>query len=119
MRLGIIRFIGIVSAFSLGVIGLVGEADATTDPFTPKPKHPTVTACEKWAAEQTEDNIYMWGQEDDGTSSEKVAMGRLTDFCMGNGRPDIVFFGSSAGYDIAFCKKHPEAVTLCAPVQGK
>lgn len=85
---------------------------ATMPMLTSSPKPPTPTACKKWAAKQDADAIGMWGIQDDGTSSRAVALRRLANSCMGHRPPDIVGFGSSAGFDEAYCEKHT-TLKLC------
>jgi hypothetical protein len=80
--------------------------------LTPSPEHPTLRECQEWAAMQDEDAIYMWGIREDGTSSREIAILRLTLHCLGDAPPEIVGFGSSAGFDEAYCERHPD-VQLC------
>ena len=60
----------------------------------------------------------MWGIREDGTSQKNVALDRLTRWCMGRGKPAIVGFGSSAGFDAAYCKKNPQT-KVCAVRGGQ
>src|SRR5262245_25058100 len=88
-------------------------ASATMPLLTPKPTPATPDACRAWASEQDEDTIYMWGTQEDGTNSPEVAVERLTRSCMGHPTPEIVGFGSSVGFDEAYCKKHGDQ-KICA-----
>jgi len=67
----------------------------------------------KWAADQDDDALYMWGMRDAGGSSSEVAVLRLALSCFGEGKPDIVGFGSSVGFNDAYCKAHPKK-EICA-----
>lgn len=82
------------------------RAYATMPLLTTQPVPATGSSCEKWAAEQDEDALYMWGQQEDGTSSNEVAKLRLTLHCLGEQIPPIVTFGSSPGASQAFCADH-------------
>lgn len=88
---------------------LAAPAYAAMPSLTSTPKPATASACERWAGAQDEDAIYMWGMQESGESSNKVALARLTGFCMGKPKPEIVGFGSSVGFDDAFCAKHRSA----------
>lgn len=92
------------------------SAHATMPLLTPNPKPPTTAACKAWAAEQDADAIQMWGIQEDGTSSRAVALRRLSDSCVGRSPPEIVGFGSSAGFDATYCGKHPKA-KLCKNIK--
>jgi len=76
--------------------------------LTPSPKKVSLAACEKWAARQSPDAIEMWGIRENGTSSREIAILRLTLSCLGDEPPEIVGFGSSVGFDAAYCEKHPD-----------
>ncbi|HZP09218.1 hypothetical protein, partial [Methyloceanibacter sp.] len=56
--------------------------------------------------------IYMWSTQEDGTHPPEVGLNRLTLYCMGQDRPEIVGFGSSIGFDTAYCDRHP-GIKLC------
>jgi hypothetical protein len=77
--------------------------------LTPVPGRVTPNSCRTWATAQSSDAIDMWGIKEDGSSSGDVAALRLTTFCMGGGRPEIVGFGSSVGFDHEYCVRHPDA----------
>jgi hypothetical protein len=94
------------------VLAFSTPAYATMPFLTEKPESPNQASCEKWAAEQDDDAIEMWGTQDSGISSSTVALHRLADSCMGHEPPDIIGFGSSAGFDRAYCKKHASS-KLC------
>jgi hypothetical protein len=86
------------------------------------PKHPTPASCKEWAARQEigsidgEDVTYMWGQQEDGTSSREIALQRLTLFCLGHRPPEIIYFGSNNGFDEAYCRKHSRS-KICKDVR--
>ena len=86
---------------------------ATTAPLTQRPSPATLSACQKWADSQDEDAIYMWGTRESGGSLKELAVSRLTSFCLGDEKPEISAFGSSAGYDRAFCARHRKAA-ICS-----
>jgi hypothetical protein len=76
--------------------------------LTPTPTPATPTTCKEWAASQDDDAIEMWGIQENGLSSRDVALRRLYFSCLGYRPPDIVGFGSSVGFDEAYCKNHPK-----------
>ena len=84
-------------------------AQANMPTLTPKPRSPSPALCQKWAANQDEEALYMWGMQESGGSSNKVAVSRLASFCLGRKSPEIVGFGSSVGFDDNFCDKHRSA----------
>lgn len=101
-------------AFSYFVISsfascAVFPAYATMPLLTEKPASPNQTSCEKWAAEQDDDAIEMWGIQDSGISSRTAALRRLARSCLGKRQPSIVGFGSSVGFDDAYCEQHKTA----------
>jgi hypothetical protein len=73
------------------------------------PTPPTVAVCQAWALSQDANVIENWGRQKNGTSSREIAVRRLTRSCMGGGNPQTVGFGSGAGFDTAYCRKHPRA----------
>ncbi len=81
-------------------------ANATMPLLTAQPGTPTLIGCREWALSQTEDAIEMWGRKQNGSSSRDTAIKRLIDLCRGVQPPDIVYFGSSVGFDDAYCKEH-------------
>lgn len=100
-------------AMSLVAVALsASAANATMPRLTPLPKSPTVEACRAWAAAQDDDATGMWGVLPDGNGTDEVGKLRLTLHCLGDAKPDIVGFGSSAGGDAAYCKRHPR-VAIC------
>jgi hypothetical protein len=112
MRLGI-------SFLSTGLLfSVVVAAHATMPALTPVPGRPTPDSCRAWAAAQSIEAIDMWGIKEDGSSSRDVAVLRLATSCMGGGYPEIVGFGSSAGFDQEYCARHPDA-GVCAPQKSK
>jgi hypothetical protein len=98
------------------VIGIllasVQFANATMPMLTPVPTKETKATRKAWAGKQDADVICMWGLLDSGVSWPEVAKHRLTDFCTGLGKPEIVGFGSSAGFDRDYCAKYP-TVRIC------
>lgn len=88
---------------------LFPEAAYSTMPLlSEKPQLISPSTCQKWAATQDNDAIEMWGIQADGNSSKALALQRLTDDCLGQPAPEIVGFGSSAGFDDSYCQKHSE-----------
>ena len=79
---------------------------ATMPLLTAKPVPATSSTCAQWAEEQDEDALYMWGQQEDGISSNDIAKLRLRLHCLGEDIPAIVTFGSSVGASHAFCSTH-------------
>jgi hypothetical protein len=103
-----------MSRFAILTVTLLAttSAYATMPMLTPEPKPATPTTCKRWATKQDADAIYMWGLQENGTSSRAIALRRLAGSCMGQRAPDIVEFGSSAGFDEAYCEKHT-TLNLC------
>lgn len=95
-----------LSAILTFALLIASSAHATAPELTPTPKPPTSEACKAWAAKQDSDAIYMWGRRKNGESSREIALQRLTLSCLGHRPPEIVNFGSSAGFDEAYCRKH-------------
>ena len=87
-------------------LAFLSPAYATMPVLTEQPASPNQALCEKWAVEQDEDAIEMWGTQNDGMSSSAVGLNRLAAFCMGQKPPDIIYFYSGSGFASAFCKKH-------------
>jgi hypothetical protein len=92
------------------------SAYATMPRLTPEPKPATPTTCKEWAAKQDNapdnDALEMWGIQENGISSRDVALRRLFLYCLGQSPPEIVGFGSSVGFNEAYCEKHP-TTKLC------
>lgn len=88
------------------------SAFATMPPLTEKPSKPSLAVCQKWAKKQDEDAVYMWGLQESGKSSPVFAQLRLTLYCLGDTPPEIVGFGSSAGFNQSYCERHSDA-TAC------
>jgi len=99
------KYVGLISTAVAAVLGSYCAALATMPLLTSKPTERSPSACGKWAAEQDDDALEMWGLQEDGTHSRTVAIGRLTASCMGQPVPDIVGFGSSAAFNDAYCAK--------------
>jgi hypothetical protein len=87
-------------------------ANATMPSLSPKPPVRSLSACQGWAAKQSDDAIEMWGILEHGSTSRDIAVGRLTRSCMGGPAPEIVGFGSSAGFNQEYCRKH-QASKIC------
>ena len=87
-------------------------ANATMPRLTPKPTNPSPGACKAWAENQDDDAMEMWGIQEDGSNSRAAAIDRLARSCMGQHLPEIVGFGSSAGFNQSYCRKHP-TVKVC------
>ncbi len=85
-----------------------------------KPPMRTDEACGAWANQQaTDDDVaYMRGILDDGNSDRAVAARRLADDCLGKPKPEIVGFGSSAGFDRDYCGRHPRQ-KICLISHGR
>jgi hypothetical protein len=88
------------------------SAVATIPRLTDGPNPSSITACKQWAAQQSGDAIDMWGIQEDGSSSRTVSLDRLARHCVGEPAPEIVGFGSSAGFNETYCKKFP-TIKLC------
>jgi hypothetical protein len=73
-----------VIAVATSLLLIQEAAQATMPLLTKSPDPPTPTACQKWAAEQDDDAIDMWGIQEDGTSSRAVALRRLYLVCLGH-----------------------------------
>jgi hypothetical protein len=80
--------------------------------MTPAPEQITMAACSRWAHQQNEETIQMWGLQDSGDTSSELAIHRLTSQCLGEPVADIVGFGSSSGFDDEYCSTHPK-VAIC------
>jgi hypothetical protein len=93
---------------------------ATMPLLSEKPTMRTDAACWTWAEEQAKDEevAYMWGILDDGNSDRAVAVRRLADDCLGKPKPEIVGFGSSAGFDRDYCHRHPRQ-KICLISRGR
>ncbi len=85
------------------------SARATMPMLNDTPRQRSPVTCKDWAAGQDDDALEMWGIQESGSSSRDVAIDRLTRFCLGKKSPDIVGFGSSAGFDEAYCENHKKA----------
>ena len=101
------RFLASQSIFLIAMFLFCFPASATMPELTQRPKQASAAACKAWAAKQDDEAIYMWGFREDGSSSRTLAMQRLMRECMGGPKPEIVGFGSSMGFDEAYCRKHP------------
>ena len=98
--------------FLLGVAAFAAQiapAWATMPLLDEKPPTRTDEACWAWADQQAKDDeiASMWGILDDGNTDRAVAVRRLADDCLGKPKPEIVGFGSSAGFDRDYCRHHP------------
>jgi hypothetical protein len=102
------RLLAVLMAVALPTI-VATNACATMPPLTPLPAPISLAACQKWAAAQSEDAFDIWGLQENGRSSHDVALLRLALSCLGDKQAEIVGFGSSVGFDAAYCAKHSEA----------
>ncbi len=94
------------------------SALATMPSLTEEPSKKTEKSCKKWALAQknSDDAYYLWGIMPDGKSSDEVAYARLFNYCLTGERPEIVGFGSSAGFDQLYCENHKDQ-QICADYQ--
>lgn len=103
---------------------LVTPAAATMPQLGPKPEPRTPAACANWARIQVtkgESDIgNMWGLRADGTSSERVAVDRLTRNCLRKPISELeaglISFGAAAGHQAWFCRAHPR-LKICRGVE--
>jgi hypothetical protein len=109
--------VAFISMMLTGLLAGLSAANATMPLLTTEPGNPSPSSCKAWARKQSDDAIQMWGIQEDGTSSHNVAIDRLARSCMGQRPPEIVGFGSSAGFDDGYCKKHP-AAKICKDVKA-
>jgi hypothetical protein len=98
----------------------VAPAWATMPLLGEKPPMRTDEACSAWANQQAKDDeiAFMWGILDDGNTDRAVAVRRLADDCLGKPKPEIVGFGSSAGFDRDYCRHHPRQ-KICLISHGR
>lgn len=89
-----------------------GSAHATMPTLTELPKPAQPSACHTWASKQSQDAFDIWGIENSGSTTRGVAIDRLTTYCMGGKLPEIVGFGSSVGFNDAYCEAH-RGTTIC------
>ena len=112
------------SAFAVAVLcsfSFASDAFATMPLLPEAPKHRSRQSCADWAkhAVGKDDEIHMmWGLQENGESSARLALGRLTAFCLGGSIPPIVGFWAGAGEAEEFCKTHKNA-TLCKKRRSK
>lgn len=74
--------------------------------LTDLPASKSAQSCQKWAAEQDEDAVAMWGLMENGKNSDDVAKLRLALYCLGDRPPDIINVASSVGAAQQFCRTH-------------
>jgi hypothetical protein len=93
---------------AITIIGLSGlnSARATMPTLSPEPSPASPATCQKWANSLSSDAYDMWGLKEEGSWSREVAILRLKTACLGGGRPEIVGFGSSVGFDEDYCARH-------------
>jgi hypothetical protein len=103
-------------ALATGFLAIAGNVHATMPMLTDEPKPALPKTCKEWATKQGVEALEMWGIQEDGKSSRTVGINRLASYCMGQPKPEIVGFGSSAGFDRAYCNKHQEQ-DLCGARQ--
>jgi hypothetical protein len=94
----------VLAAAALIILIGADGARATMPALSPEPSPASPANCQKWANSQSSDAFDMWGLKEDGSRSREVAVLRLTSSCLGGGRPEIVGFGSSVGFDEAYTK---------------
>jgi TonB family protein len=83
-------------------------AFATMPELTDRPSVINPGACARWATNQNPREVYpIWGMQEDGSVSNDAAIKRLIDVCMGKPMPEIVGFGTSAGFEQDYCSRHP------------
>ena len=81
---------------------------ATLPKLTDKPPVINSGSCARWATNQNPAVVYpIWGIQEDGSVSNAVAIKRLVDVCMGKPMPEILGFGTSAGFEKNYCGRHP------------
>ena len=90
------------------ILGIVSNVHATMPMLADQPRPAAPGACKEWAVKQDDEALEMWGIQEDGKSSLAVGINRLASYCMGQPKPEIVGFGSSAGFDREYCNKHQE-----------
>lgn len=88
---------------------LTSSAHASMPMLTPQPDAITVRTCSEWARAQDEEAIDVWGVQRDGGGSYELGIHRLTSECLGEPVSDIVGFGSSVGFNDAYCSRHRDA----------
>ncbi|MCU1340458.1 MAG: hypothetical protein JWO19_6039 [Bryobacterales bacterium] len=98
----------VLAAAAVVILAAAGGARATMPMLSSEPSPASPAACQKWADLQSGDALDMWGLNEDGSWPREVAVLRLTLTCLGRARPEIVGFGSSVGFDDAYCTKHRE-----------
>jgi hypothetical protein len=95
---------------------LLSTSAWATMPMLPEmPKNKSPKSCEVWAQQAIkgdEDIALMWGLQESGDSSAKIAIKRLVLSCLGREMPEIVGFYSSAGVAQEFCEDHKQT-RLC------
>lgn len=111
--------LSLLAAAALLIFAGVDAARATMPALSPAPASASPATCQKWANAQSPDAFDMWGLKEDGSRSREVAMLRLKSFCLGGGRPEIVGFGSSAGFDEAYCTRHGDSGICRKRTAGK
>ncbi|MDB5580379.1 MAG: hypothetical protein JWR80_5555 [Bradyrhizobium sp.] len=85
-------------------------AQATMPSLTTTPSPATSATCAKWSRQQDSEAVEMWGvRREGGAASRELGLERLRLACMGDDRPAIVGFGSSAGFDDDYCTKNADA----------
>jgi hypothetical protein len=108
-----------ISLLSIGLLfSVMATVHATMPALTAAPDRATPDSCRAWAGAQNSEAIDMWGIKEDESSCRDIAVLRLMTSCMGGGRPEIVGFGSSTGFDQEYCARHRDA-GVCAPQESK
>lgn len=103
-----VRRLVVTLIFATSILIVAGNVNATMPMLTDQPKPALPATCKEWAAKQDDEALEMWGVQEDGKSSRTVGINRLASYCMGQPKPEIVGFGSSAGFDRDYCNKHQE-----------
>lgn len=102
----------LVAFTAAAIIAYSSGAWANMPPLTSRPRLVDMQSCQEWAASQDEDAIYMWGLQESGRTSTDVGKLRLTLYCLGDSRPEITTFSSSAASGQRYCKTHSQA-SIC------
>jgi len=98
----------------IALAAMVVPSWATMPLLGEMPSKRTDEACWAWVDQQAKDDdvAFMWGVLDDGDTDRAVAARRLFDDCLDKPKPEIVGFGSSAGFDRDYCSRHSRQ-TIC------
>jgi hypothetical protein len=103
------------STLAIPFLLLSTSAWATMPMLPDMPKNKSPKSCKVWAQQAIkgdDDITMMWGLQESGDSSARIAVKRLASSCLGKEMPEIVGFYSSAGVAQAFCEAHKQT-RLC------